>query len=96
MFVFLKNVEMSRWLLWENLVPLCIFKSRNVTDFEEISHVNLILWWQLFRFFRKWSSCSRVPVQIHIISSIYYFHNAGFTGCFCRKFLSRQSINRFA
>ena len=69
----LKWVVMSNNCFAVNLVPLEMVGSRKVALSSDISQVNLILWCNLFRFFRNVSSCSWEPFQMHkmYISLVY-------------------------
>ena len=58
--VGLKYVLRSRRLVWENLSPLRIFRSRNCTCMSEMLHVNLMLGCILFS---KCKGCCRCSVS---------------------------------
>ena len=68
--VGLKYVFRSRRLVWENLSPLWMFRSRNCTCVSEMLHVNLMLGCTLLSLSKKPSSWLLAPVQMQRMSSM--------------------------
>ena len=68
--VGLKYVLRSRRLVWENLSPLWMFRSRNCTCVSEMLHVNLMLGCTLLSLSKKPSSWLLDPVQMQRMSSM--------------------------
>ena len=66
--VGLKYVFRSRRLVWENLSPLWMFRSRNCTRVSEMFHVNLMLGCTLLSLSKKPSSWLLDPVQMQRMS----------------------------
>ena len=68
--VGLNYVLRSRRLVWKNLSPLWMFRSRNCTCVSEMLHMNLMLGCILFSLSKKPSSWLLDPVQMQRMSSI--------------------------
>ena len=69
----LECVLRSRRLVWENLSPLWMFRSRNCTCVSEMLHVNLMLGCTLLSLSKKPSSWLLDPVQMQRMCRCSFF-----------------------